>query len=153
MGDHHPRSKYQCLQVEFEAHIWWFRRAHEYCSFTKYEGLAPTRNIFIDDLLFWSNNGYLLYQPLQNKESRFWSSSEPRGPLYEFFKSKNWLDSFFKIKFFIDSLWENYVLDDSGTRKIRTDFLYFFLQRMSQVATHLFGVGDMAMVFLLYKSL
>ena len=46
------------LQMEYEAHIWRFRRAHEYCSYTKYEGLTPNRNRFIDDLLFCSTMGF-----------------------------------------------------------------------------------------------
>ena len=40
------------LQMDYEAHIWWFWRVHEYSSSTEYEGLTPTRNRFIDDLIF-----------------------------------------------------------------------------------------------------
>ena len=46
------------LQMEYEDHIWWFRRVHEYCSYTKYEGLTPNRNRFIDDLVFWFRMGF-----------------------------------------------------------------------------------------------
>ena len=53
------------LQLEFEAPIWWFRRVHQYSSITKYEGLTPTRNGFIDESIFrftmgFSYNGMLL---------------------------------------------------------------------------------------------
>ena len=40
------------LQLEFEAHIWWFWRVHEYSSNTEYEGQTPNRNGFIWILLF-----------------------------------------------------------------------------------------------------
>ena len=44
--------------MDYEAHIWWFRRVHEYSSSTKYEGLTPARNRFIDDPIFWITMGF-----------------------------------------------------------------------------------------------
>ena len=44
--------------MEYEAHIWWFRRAHEYSSSTKYEGLTLNRKRFIDDPIFWPTMGF-----------------------------------------------------------------------------------------------
>ena len=40
------------LQMDYEAHIWWFWRVHEYSSNTEYEGQTPNRNGFIWILLF-----------------------------------------------------------------------------------------------------
>ena len=41
-----PGAKRVCwmehLELEFEAHIWWFCSAHEYCKTTKYDLRAPT---------------------------------------------------------------------------------------------------------------
>ena len=119
------------LQMEYEAHIWRFRRAHEYCSYTKYGGLTPNRNRFINDLVFWVYNGVLLYRPVQDKESRFWPSSGPRGPLYEFLKWRNSLQIFFTIKYFTNSLWENYVLYIILAWEKYEPIFYIFLQRMS----------------------
>ena len=65
------------LQVEFEAHIWWFRRAHEYSSSTKYEGLTPNRKRFIDDPIFWLTMGFSYNRPDLASDLRFWSSNEP----------------------------------------------------------------------------